>query len=171
MDPAAPESGFTLIELMVVLLIMGILMAIAIPTFLGVTGAANDRSVQSNLTNAMIDAKAIFAKRDAYPSTPKMVTALGGSEPILHFQSGASTDPTDISVLTGPTTTGATIELAAWMPDTKTCWLAKDDETASASTVGAVYDYNAKVAAAACTAAATGTAAWSSRYPTPPPGH
>ena len=30
------EAGFTLIELMVVLLIMAILLAIAIPTFLGV---------------------------------------------------------------------------------------------------------------------------------------
>jgi type IV pilus assembly protein PilA len=170
-DQASPESGFTLIELMVVLLVMGILMAIAIPTFLGVTGAANDRSAQSNLTNAMIDAKAIFAKRDAYPSTTKMAAALAGTEPIFHFQSGASTSPTTISVLTAATTTGAVIELAAWMPNTRTCWLAKDDETTSASTVGALYDYNVKVAAATCTAAASGTAQWSARYPTPPPGH
>ena len=38
------DSGFTLIELMVVLLILAILLAIAIPTFLSVTGGANDRS-------------------------------------------------------------------------------------------------------------------------------
>ena len=37
------DAGFTLIELMVVLLILAILLAIAIPTFLGVTGGANDR--------------------------------------------------------------------------------------------------------------------------------
>ncbi len=34
------EGGFTLIELMVVLLIIAILLAIAIPTFLGVTSSA-----------------------------------------------------------------------------------------------------------------------------------
>ena len=54
------EAGFTLIELMVVLLIIAILLAIAIPTFLGVTGSANDRATQSNLTNALTEASAIY---------------------------------------------------------------------------------------------------------------
>jgi type IV pilus assembly protein PilA len=54
------EAGFTLIELMVVLLIIAILLAIAIPTFLGVTGSANDRAAQSNLTNGLTEAAAQF---------------------------------------------------------------------------------------------------------------
>ncbi len=49
------DAGFTLIELMVVLLILAILLAIAIPTFLGVTGGANDRAAQSNLNTALTD--------------------------------------------------------------------------------------------------------------------
>ena len=47
------DAGFTLIELMVVLLILAILLAIAIPTFLGVTKSANDRAAQSNLNTAL----------------------------------------------------------------------------------------------------------------------
>ena len=54
------EGGFTLIELMVVLLIIAILLAIAIPTFLGVTGSAKDRSAQSTDTNALTNLIAFY---------------------------------------------------------------------------------------------------------------
>ncbi len=60
------EGGFTLIELMVVLLIIAILLAIAIPTFLGVTNTAGDRAAQSNLTNAITEAKALYQVTQAY---------------------------------------------------------------------------------------------------------
>ena len=54
------ETGFTLIELMVVVLIMGILMAIAIPTFLSTQGSANDASAKANATNAFTGEKAYY---------------------------------------------------------------------------------------------------------------
>jgi len=66
-DGDASESGFTLIELMVVLLIIAILLAIAIPTFLGVTGSAKDRAAQSTLTNVLTGTKAMYQNSQAYP--------------------------------------------------------------------------------------------------------
>jgi prepilin-type N-terminal cleavage/methylation domain-containing protein len=60
------EAGFTLIELMVVLLIIAILLAIAIPTFLGVTNTASDRAAQSNLTNALTESKTLYQVDAAY---------------------------------------------------------------------------------------------------------
>src|SRR5579872_159931 len=62
----AADAGFTLIELMVVLLIIAILLPIAIPTFLGVSGSANDRSAQSNLTNALTELKALYQNGQTY---------------------------------------------------------------------------------------------------------
>jgi len=53
------DEGFTLIELMVVVLIIAILLAIAIPTFLGAQDRARDRGAQSNLRNGITAAKTI----------------------------------------------------------------------------------------------------------------
>jgi len=63
------EAGFTLIELMVVLLIIAILLAIAIPTFLGVSGSAKDRASQSNLTTALTDTIAYYQNSQNYDAS------------------------------------------------------------------------------------------------------
>lgn len=63
------EGGFTLIELMVVVLIIAILIAIAIPTFLGARQRAQDKQAQSNIRNALTTEKTYYVDNQAYTAS------------------------------------------------------------------------------------------------------
>jgi type IV pilus assembly protein PilA len=99
------DKGFTLIELMVVVLIIAILIAIAIPTFLGLRRRAQDRGAQSDLRNALTAAKAYYADDEAY--TNATVANLGATEPSLTFlaagTASASGNSFAVSVAVGGT--------------------------------------------------------------------
>jgi type IV pilus assembly protein PilA len=95
------DRGFTLIELMVVVLIIAILIAIAIPTFLGLRRRAQDRAAQSDLRNGLTAAKAIYTDDEAYTTaTPANLDAV---EPSLTFTAAASAAPApwEVSVAVG----------------------------------------------------------------------
>src|SRR6201987_4636944 len=73
------EKGFTLIELMVVVLIIAILIAIAIPTFLGARSRAQDKQAQSNLRNALTAEKTYYTDNQAYTPTVGNLTPIESS--------------------------------------------------------------------------------------------
>jgi len=63
---AEGEAGFTLVELLVVLAIVGVLVAIAIPSYLALTGRAADASAKANLRAALPSAEAYYVDNGTY---------------------------------------------------------------------------------------------------------
>jgi len=168
------DAGFTLIELMVVLLIMAILLAIAIPTFLGVKGGAQDRSAQQNLNTALTNAKAVYGNNQSYgtySAGPPVVmrvdalkASLTASEPALTFDTDAvaSTGQNHISVAVDGTGNGIILVAES---ATNVCWgILTNETTAQAAAVAGTDDTTAIAAWPQAANAGTYYASWTSTF-------
>ena len=160
------EGGFTLIELMVVLLIIAILLAIAIPTFLGVSGSARDRAAQSNLTNTMTDVIAYYQNAQTFDATATSTTSSQGTgagttsaalqlqEPSFTWGSAACTTSNAAKcVSVAPVDVASSNDgqgvILATMSGTGTCWYAMNLQTTPAAYVASPLpaDYTAATGA------------------------
>lgn len=145
------EEGFTLIELMVVVLIIAVLLAIAIPTFLGAQTKAKERNAQSSARNALTAASTVYADTGSFSTSDAMRTSLGTVEPSMTY-AATSTTPKSVSVVVD-----ASVLYLGVKSDTNTCYYIRESKTAPTQFASAA------AALGACTASATaGTwaAAW-----------
>lgn len=126
------DSGFTLIEVLVVIGILGILAAIATPMFLGARTSATDVAVKSDVTALK---KAVLAYRMANNGAYVAVTALkkdGYSGPSLAYGTSASPSYATAAGVTAtpPSTTAEHFCVAATSP-TGAQWFATDERSVS----------------------------------------
>jgi len=68
------EKGFTIVELLIVIVVIGILAAITIVSFNGVTNKANATSAKSAASSAVKKAEAYNADVTGYPQLPANLT-------------------------------------------------------------------------------------------------
>ena len=145
------EEGFTLIELMVVVLIIAILIAIAIPTFLGARQRAQDRAAQSDLRNTVTAAKALYTDRSTYNDATEV--ALEGAEPSIDFDGAAASTVDTVSVVAVPATPQHFY--AAKLSASGQCWFIRDSVVPNPATnPGTRWARDGGDGAPACTAAA-----------------
>ncbi len=70
-------QGFTLVEVLLVVAIIGLLATIAIPQFITYRANAIDSQMKSALKNAAVAMESYFAEKQSYPTTVTAITAVG----------------------------------------------------------------------------------------------
>lgn len=70
-------TGFSLLELLVVVAIIGLLAAIAIPQFLSYRARAVDSQMKSDLKNAALAMDSYFAEKKVYPTSVAAIVSVG----------------------------------------------------------------------------------------------
>ncbi|HEX9854763.1 MAG TPA: prepilin-type N-terminal cleavage/methylation domain-containing protein [Acidimicrobiia bacterium] len=154
----AKDDGFTLIELMVVVLIIAVLVAIAIPSFLGFRARAQDRAAQSDIRNVLLSEKAYWTDTGAFTETE---SDLKGYEPSIETNTTSSATQgvfTDMSVASNDD-----VVCLTQASDSGNFFAIFEDETATGGTYygASAGDITCPSSAAAGGPSSTATVTWS----------
>jgi len=130
--PNRGDEGFTLIELMVVVLIIAILIAIAIPTFLGARTRAQDRALHSELRNSLTAAKVYYTDAEDYGYTQADLLAVQAN---VAFVAGNNPSVDEIGFVILPNSDGVADQATIFIGlSTSGTWFCLADEASGTAT-------------------------------------
>ena len=126
------ESGFTLLELMVVVLVIAVLLAIAVPTFLGARSKAHDRATQTDLRTAATTQMILFTDQQEFTDD---VMRLGSADPSISYTNGlgsmlAGVNVVYVEMLPDTVQPGDTVLLGGRSASGRCYWVRSVDGTA-----------------------------------------
>jgi prepilin-type N-terminal cleavage/methylation domain-containing protein len=119
----AGEEGFTLVELLVVVLVLAALIAIAVPTFTGQREGAWDAAVRSELRSASIALESYRAQNGAYSADALVPGSTWGFETSgnLVYQDG-------FTLITPSSYCLVAQHVSARTPNPNTTWMAREND-------------------------------------------
>ncbi len=116
------DRGFTLVELLVVALVLGVLIVIAVPTFLSARTRADNREAQSVARNVLTAARILYADASTYGDAE---AALPTIEPTYTYLAPAAPS-NDVEVVSvGVTSNDQELGIAV-MATSGTCYVIHD---------------------------------------------
>lgn len=123
------RRGFSLIEILIAILLIGILMAVAAPRLLGSREAAADSSAQQQLNTVALAATTIFSTKESFSGTD--AAGLADDVPEVSLVAGPAGLVTDTNVrqVSIAVTNSNSTWTAAVLGGGGRCWFVRQDKT------------------------------------------
>lgn len=153
---AANDDGFSLLELLTVVAVIGVLVGIAVPTLLGAQSSATVRGAQATVRMALSAVKTVHPEHDAYWSTSDAATwtLLNRAEPSLQWTAAMGSPSGGATEVSWSSTPSAmTLAVRASNGD---CYFVRDDADPTSAGAGTSYGKTVGTDLTTCVAGGAG---------------
>ena len=148
MQWAPKQKGFTIVELLIVVVVIAILAAITIVSYNGITNRANDATVQSDLSSMNKKIQLFYVDKDVYPANVTELASLG-----LDAANGAYAIAPNVAVNLAYCTSGSAKNFALFaMSKSGNRYMVKDGGSVVPDTTGTTWNSTTTPLTAQCAA-------------------